>query len=54
MPFVAPGPPPGTDPELFLQALLAVRSDKDEQRLRAADARSRELAADVRRMPFGS
>jgi uncharacterized RDD family membrane protein YckC len=54
MPSVTPAPPPGTDPELFLRAVLAERSRRDEQKLRAADARERELAADVRAIPFSA
>jgi uncharacterized RDD family membrane protein YckC len=54
MPSVAPAPPPGTDPELFLQAVLAERSRRDEQHLREADERARTLAEEVTRRPFGS
>ncbi|HEX2810620.1 MAG TPA: RDD family protein [Kineosporiaceae bacterium] len=39
-PFVAPGPPAGVHPELFLAAVLAERRDRDLVRLRAEqDAR---------------
>ncbi|MCL6423949.1 RDD family protein [Brachybacterium sp. JHP9] len=51
---VAPAPPAGTEPEQFLQAVLAERSRRDEVRLRAADARERELAAETRAVPFSS
>ncbi|MCS6711019.1 RDD family protein [Brachybacterium sp. EF45031] len=34
VPFVSPAPPPGTAPEEFLQAVLALRSARDEARLR--------------------
>lgn len=54
MPSVTPPPPPGTDPELFLQAVLAERSRRDEERLRRADRRERELAADARAVPFSA
>lgn len=54
LPHVAPAPPAGTEPELFLQAVLAERSRRDEERLRSADARARELAADARILPFSS
>ncbi|UQN30071.1 RDD family protein [Brachybacterium kimchii] len=52
MPSVTPAPPPGTDPEMFLRAVLAERSRRDEEKLRAAATRERELAADVRAVPF--
>lgn len=54
MPSVAPAPPPGTDPELFLRAVLAERSRRDEERLRVADARARALADEVTTRPFSS
>jgi uncharacterized RDD family membrane protein YckC len=34
-PYVAPGPPPGVHPELFLAAVLAERRERDLARLRA-------------------
>ncbi|WP_114855573.1 RDD family protein [Brachybacterium sp. YJGR34] len=52
LPHVSPAPPPGTDPEEFLAAVLAERSRRDEQRLRRAQARSHELSAEVRTVPF--
>jgi uncharacterized RDD family membrane protein YckC len=52
MPSVTPAPPPGTDPETFLRAVLAERSRRDEEKLRAAAQRERELAADARAVPF--
>ncbi|WP_227488325.1 RDD family protein [Brachybacterium subflavum] len=52
MSSVTPAPPPGTDPEMFLRAVLAERSRRDEEKLRAAAERERELAADVRAVPF--
>lgn len=52
LPHVAPAPPPGTDPEEFLAAVLAERSRRDEQRLRLAQERQDALAAEVRTVPF--
>lgn len=48
LPHVAPAPPPGTDPEAFLAAVVSERSRRDELRLRKAVAAQRELAAEVR------
>src|SRR5690625_6710486 len=48
LPHVAPAPPPGTDPEAFLAAVIAERSRRDEQRLRIAQGRRHELSAEVR------
>lgn len=44
LPSVAPPPPLGTEPEIFLRAVLVERSRRDEQRLRRRDARHAELA----------
>lgn len=52
VPSVAPPPPPGTDPELFLQAVIAIRSRRDEERLRKGLEKEHSLSADVRAMPF--
>ena len=52
LPHVAPAPPPGTDPESFLTAVIAERSRRDEARLRRAQERQRELSAEVRAVPF--
>ena len=52
LPHVAPAPPPGTDPEEFLAAVLAERSRRDEERLRRSQERQRELSAEVRAVPF--
>ena len=52
LPHVAPAPPPGTPPEEFLAAVLAERSRRDEMRLRRAQERQQELAAEVRAVPF--
>lgn len=54
VPGVAPPPPPGTDPELFLRAVLAERSRRDEERLRAGLRREEQLTAQVRVLPFTS
>lgn len=54
LPHVAPAPPPGTDPEEFLTAVLAERSRRDEQRLRRNQERQRELSAEVRAVPFSA
>ncbi|HEX7352829.1 RDD family protein [Brachybacterium sp.] len=52
LPHVAPAPPPGTDPEAFLTAVIAERSRRDEVRLRRRQQRQQELAAEVRTVPF--
>lgn len=52
LPHVSPAPPPGTDPEEFLAAVLAERSRRDEVRLRNAQERGRELSAEVHAVPF--
>ncbi|MFQ6485903.1 RDD family protein [Brachybacterium epidermidis] len=54
LPFVAPAPPPGTDPEAFLAAVVSERSRRDEERLRRAVAAQRELSAEVRTAPFAA
>lgn len=54
LPHVSPAPPPGTDPEAFLAAVLAERSRRDEQRLRLTQQRQRDLSAEVRSVPFAS
>ena len=54
LPHVAPAPPPGTPPEEFLAAVLAERSRRDEMRLRRAQERQQELAAEVREVPFSA
>lgn len=52
VPHVAPPPPVGTDPEVFLVALLAERSRRDEESLRVSLEREGELVAQVARVPF--
>lgn len=54
LPHVAPAPPPGTPPEEFLAAVLAERSRRDEMRMRRAQERQQELAAEVRAVPFSA
>ncbi|APX32442.1 hypothetical protein BH708_06575 [Brachybacterium sp. P6-10-X1] len=54
LPHVAPAPPPGTDPEEFLAAVVAERSRRDEARLRRAQDRQVELSAEVRAVPFSA
>ena len=54
LPHVAPAPPPGTPPEEFLAAVLAERSRRDEMRLRRAQERQQELAAEVLAVPFSA
>lgn len=54
LPHVAPAPQPGTPPEEFLAAVLAERSRRDEMRLRRAQERQQELAAEVRAVPFSA
>lgn len=54
VPCVAPPPPPGTDPETFLRAVLAERSRRDEVRLREALRREEQLTAEVGIVPFSS
>lgn len=52
LPFVAPAPPPGTDPEAFLQAVIAERSRRDEETLRRRRQASDELVEQVHTVPF--
>lgn len=52
LPHVAPAPPPGTDQEAFLAAVVAERASRDESRRRRSDARRRELGAELRALPF--
>ncbi|WP_193105295.1 RDD family protein [Brachybacterium sp. FME24] len=52
LPHIAPAPPPGTDPEEFLAAVVAERSSRDEVRLRRSQERQRELSAEIRTVPF--
>lgn len=52
LPHVAPAPPPGTDPEAFLTAVIAERSRRDEVRLRRRQQRQQELEAEIRTAPF--
>lgn len=52
LPHVAPAPPPGTDPEQFLAAVIAERSRRDQERLEHARDAERELTAQVQALPF--
>lgn len=52
LPHVAPAPPPGSDPEEFLAAVISERSRRDEIRLRRRQERQQELSAEVRAVPF--
>ena len=54
VPSVSPPPPPGTDPEAFLQAVLAERSRRDEELLRSRRELELELARQVGTLPFSS
>lgn len=54
LPHVAPAPPPGTDQERFLAAVVAERAARDERRLRRARQRREEIEAQVRTAPFGA
>lgn len=52
-PYVAPGPPLGTPPDLFLAALLAERRDRDFALALRSMQRAETRAATVRRLPWG-
>ncbi|MFC0674480.1 RDD family protein [Brachybacterium hainanense] len=52
LPSVSPPPPPGTDPEDFLRAVIAERSRRDEVRLRRAAERRSADAEQVAALPF--
>lgn len=52
LPHVSPPPPPGTDPEAFLTAVLAERSRRDEHALRRARDRQLALSRQVHALPF--
>lgn len=52
LPHVAPAPPPGTDPEEFLAAVISERSRRDEVRLRRGQEQQQELSAEIRTVPF--
>lgn len=49
--YVAPGPPPGTHPELFLAAVLAERRDRELARAMVAAQRAEAEGALVHRLP---
>ncbi|MCF4120153.1 RDD family protein [Antribacter sp. KLBMP9083] len=50
--YVAPGPPPGTHPELFLHAVLAERRDREWAAAQREQSRAREQAALLHRLPY--
>jgi len=52
-PFVAPGPPLGTPPDLFLAALLVERRERDYAAAVRAAQHAQARAAQVRRLPWG-
>lgn len=54
VPSVSPPPPPGTDPEEFLRAVLAERSRRDEALLRSRRERELALARQVAELPFSA
>lgn len=50
--YVAPGPPPGTHPEVFLAAVLAERRDRELVVARRAQDAAREQAELLHRLPY--
>lgn len=50
---VAPPPPPGTDPESFLAAVVATRRDRDHRALLRAGVAAQADADVSRRLPYG-
>nr|WP_179756787.1 RDD family protein [Kineococcus aurantiacus] len=50
LPHVSPAPPPGTDPERFLVAVLVERRDREFARLQRREARTRELERSIGRV----
>lgn len=54
LPSVSPPPPPGTDPEDFLRAVVSERSRRDEALLRRARERRTEDAEQVMALPFSA
>lgn len=51
--FVAPGPPPGTHPEVFLMGVLAARRDREWAASQRARALAREQEEMLHRLPYG-
>ena len=51
--LVAPGPPPGTHPEVFLMAVLAARRDREWAAAQRARALAREQEEMIHRLPYG-
>lgn len=54
LPHVSPPPPPGTDPEAFLSAVIAERSRRDEEALTRSRDRQQALARQAHTLPFSS
>ncbi|OLT55422.1 RDD family protein [Cellulosimicrobium sp. CUA-896] len=50
--YVAPGPPPGTHPEVFLLAVLTERRDRDRVTAQRARVLADEQAALLHRLPY--
>ncbi len=50
--YVAPGPPPGTHPELFLAAVLCARRDREWAASQQMQKLAGEQAALLRRLPY--
>ncbi|MCG2620585.1 RDD family protein [Arthrobacter sp. I2-34] len=51
--FVAPPPPPGTSPELYLMAVMAERRERDFTRLSRQHASAQERSRRLHTLPFG-
>ncbi|NJC21757.1 putative RDD family membrane protein YckC [Arthrobacter pigmenti] len=52
--FVFPGPPPGTLPEDFLNAVVSERRDRDYNRMMKQRERTARVAKHLHRLPFSS
>lgn len=50
--YVAPGPPPGTPPEMFLHAVLAERRDRESVAGQLLQVRAEEHAGLLHRLPY--
>ncbi|GAB3464050.1 RDD family protein [Kineococcus endophyticus] len=50
LPHVSPAPPPGTDPERFLVAVLVERRDREHARMERRENRTRELERTIGRL----
>ncbi|GAA1861917.1 RDD family protein [Myceligenerans crystallogenes] len=51
-PYVAPGPPQGTPPEMFLHAVLSERREREREAARLRQARAEEHAGLLHRLPY--